>query len=55
MTTTKLLLDSSLGEIVRDMLTAALDGEFEIGQLTLTDTDGLPVELLIYGAEVDHG
>lgn len=52
---TTLLLDPSLAELVRDMLSAALDGEFEFGQLTLDDTDGLPVELLICGAEVEHG
>ena len=47
MKTTKLLLDPVLGQIVRDMISSALDGEFDIGQLTLDDTDGQPVELLI--------
>lgn len=52
---TKLLLDPVLGEIVRDMISSALDGEFDIGQLTLDDTDGQPVELLVQGKEAAHG
>ena len=55
MTTIQLLLDAGLGEIVRDMISAALDGEFDIGQLTLDDLDGQPVELLIQGKAVAHG
>ena len=55
MKTKQLLLDPGLGEIVRDMISSALEGEFEFGQLTLDDTDGQPIDLLIYGTEVAHG
>lgn len=55
MTKTQLLLDPGLGEIVRDMISSALDGEFEFGQLTLDDTEGKPIDILIVGTEVAHG
>ena len=50
----QLLLDPGLGEIVRDMISSALEGEFEFGQLSLDDTEGQPIELLIVGVEVGH-
>lgn len=52
MTTTMLLLDPALAGCVHDAIAAAQAGEFDFGQMTLTDLDGNPIDLLICGTEV---
>ena len=55
MTTKKLLLDPQLAEIVRQIIETTLAGDFELGQLTLNDSDGQAVDLMIFGTEVVYG
>lgn len=49
-----LLIHPEIARVMHDLIEAMLNGEFESGQLTLTDKRGVPVDILFENdAEVE--